>query len=55
MYGTHMPNDWVRIAKQNGYDGLAIHGIDDDTGNIATSYAVRAKEQIENVELVAES
>lgn len=55
MYGTHMPNDWVRIAKQNGYDGLAIHGIDDDTGNIATSYAVWAKEQIENVKLVAES
>ena len=55
MYGTHMPNDWVRIAKQNGYDGLAIRGIDDDTGNIATSYAVWAKEQIENVKLVAES
>ena len=55
MYGTHMPNDWVKIAKRNGYDGLAIHGIDDDTGNLATSYAVWAKEQIENVKIVAET
>ena len=55
MYGTHMPDDWAKIAKRNGYDGLAIHGIDDDTGNLATSYAVWAKEQIENVKIVAET
>ena len=55
MYGTHMPNDWVKIAKKNGYDGLAIHNIDDDTNGLATSYAVWAKEQIENVKIVADT
>lgn len=53
VYGTHFTDDFVGLAKANGYDALKIENVYDSTNQLATTYAVWSDEQIKNIRLIA--
>lgn len=53
VYGTHFTDEYVDLAKANGYDGLRIDNIYDSTGQLSSSFAVWSQDQIKNIQLLA--
>lgn len=53
VYGTHFTDEYVDLAKANGYDGLRIDNIYDSTGQLSSSFAVWSQDQIKNIQLMA--